>query len=231
MNAILLASVVALTNVHGRVEIDTLGARVTSYVPAGGAETLARLPSGAGGIPLCWPWFQYNGPKGEDSPKHGVVRDRDFEVVEAKNGTSSSEASLRLLSDEATRRLFPHDFALTLRVRLDEMLHLELTAENTGTEAFSVTEAFHPYIRREALPLLADRGNGSFRTWDPDASSHLKTQGLGPDDWRTFVCVENGTFERERAYRLAPGERHQLKRAIGPKALVMKDDPGPLEPR
>lgn len=44
--------VIALTNRFGSARIETLGARVTSYVPAGGAETLALLASGTGGIPL-----------------------------------------------------------------------------------------------------------------------------------------------------------------------------------
>ena len=33
-----LATIVALTNLMGTVEIDTRGARVTSYVPVGGSE-------------------------------------------------------------------------------------------------------------------------------------------------------------------------------------------------
>ena len=45
-----LATIVALTNVMGTVEIDTRGARVTSYVPVGGNEVdtykkIAEIPA------------------------------------------------------------------------------------------------------------------------------------------------------------------------------------------
>ena len=216
---------ISLTNRFGSARIETLGARVTSYVPAGGEETLALLASGTGGIPLCWPWFQFNGPHGETSPKHGVARYHEFEVVSVANGPDASEAVLRLRSDAQTRRDFPHDFELTLTVRLDQNLNLALRGKNTGTDAFSVTEAFHPYLLRPAIPLLMDTGNGRYRTWEPDRTSHTKTQGLGPEDWRKFVCVENGTFKKEEAYTLAPGESHTLTRTLGPMQRVNPNEP------
>ena len=222
--AIAAANEISLTNRYGSVRLETHGARVTSYVPAGGTETLAMLASGTGGIPLCWPWFQFNGPQGERSPKHGVARYRDFEVVSVTNGVEASEAVLRLVSDEATRRDFPHDFELTLTVRLDRNLNLALTGRNTGNDAFTVTEAYHPYLLRQAIPLLMDTGSGRYRTWEPDRTSHTKTQGLGPEDWRTFVCVENGTFKQEEAYTLAPGEAHTLTRTLGPMQRVNPDE-------
>ena len=52
-----LATIVALTNLMGTVEIDTRGARVTSYVPVGGSEVFFASKTGTGGMPLCWPWF------------------------------------------------------------------------------------------------------------------------------------------------------------------------------
>lgn len=219
MTTILIASVLALTNRFGAVSVDTLGARVLSYVPAGSAETLALLASGAGGIPLCWPWFQYNGPDGERSPKHGLARYREFAVVERTNGPETGKIVLRLRSDDGTRRLWPHDFVLTMTVTLDGRgLVLDLTDENTGHEPFSVTEAFHPYLRRGSVRGLADSGSGDYRTWDPDEQSHLKTQGLAPEDWKKFICVENGVFAKDRAYVLKPGERHALTRTLAPDA-------------
>lgn len=220
MTVLILASILALTNRFGSVAVDTHGARVVSYVPAGGSEVLEMLPSGYGGVPLCWPWFQFNGPRGKDSPKHGLARYRDFTLVSRVDGFRSSELVFRLESDERTRREFPHDFILTLTVRLAESLTLELAGKNTGTSPFRVTEAFHPYIRRDALAGLKDSGNGTFRTWDPDATSHLKTQGLASDDWRKFVCIENGTFAQDRAYVLRPGERHALVRSLHFPALA-----------
>ena len=211
----LFAAIATLTNLFGSVSIDTVGARVVSYVPAHGRETLADLSPGYGGIPLCWPWFKFNGPKGMDSPKHGIVRNREFEIVERKDGDTSSRLVLKLASDFATHLEWPYDFTLVLVVGLSrEGLSLELIGENTGTEPFPVTEAFHPYLLRSEVGKLKDKGSGTFRTWDPDPDSHLKTVGIGPDDWKKFVCVENGTFRKEDAYTLNPGERHTLSRTI-----------------
>ena len=237
MSGLLISAILVLTNSFGSVSVDTFGARVTSYRPSDGVERLAMLPSGAGGIPLCWPWFQFEGPRGKDSPKHGLARYREFALVSRVDGSKSSELVLRLESDKRTRQEFPCDFILTLTVRLAESLTLELVGENTGTSPFRVTEAFHPYIRRDALAGLKDSGNGTFRTWDPDATSHLKTQGLAPDDWRKFVCIENGTFAGDAGYVLNPGARHTLIRtlhfpALAPARLVRiaSSSDGTLQP-
>ena len=48
--------------------------------------------------------------------------------------------------------------------------------------------------------------------WRPNPESHLSkaVSSIGPDDWKRFVCVEFGTYSRESAYVLRPGERHVL---------------------
>ena len=215
MTVLILASILSLTNRFGSVAVDTHGARVVSYVPAGGSEVLEMLPSGCGGVPLCWPWFQFNGPRGKDSPKHGLARYRDFTLAGRTDGETVGRLTLRLESDEGTRREFPHDFRLTVEIRLlSAGLSLTMTGENTGREPFAVTEAFHPYIRRTLAHRIPRDGSGSFRTWDPGPDAHLRTQGLAPEDWRRFVCVENGVFALDRAYVLRPGESHALVRTL-----------------
>ena len=53
-----MSDLVVLSNRFGTVKVDPLGARVVSYVPAGGEETLAMLDSGTGGIPICFYDFE-----------------------------------------------------------------------------------------------------------------------------------------------------------------------------
>ena len=126
-----LATIVALTNLMGTVEIDTRGARVTSYVPVGGSEVFFASETGTGGMPLCWPWFAGRGPAG--SKRHGLVRDRVFKVVGNKRHASwDRELTLRLESDEETRKVFPHDFALTVSVRLNDRLTVTMVGEKRG---------------------------------------------------------------------------------------------------
>ena len=271
MSALVLAVIVALTNRFGSVSVDTFGARVVSYRPAGGDEVLARLCDGSGGIPLCWPWYVNDGPEG--CRRHGVARYHEFSREESEN---DDELRLRLVSDEMTRREFPHDFRLTLSVRLADCLTLELAGENVGTTAFDVTEMLHPYFRvgdarrcvvrgvggcryrDNRTPQLGDgriwrgdyqvdEGSRVFELKAPESLLRLEDPVLGrafglrfgnsakavvwssgeqtsrsadvtsrlrSGEWRTFVCVENGTCYRDRAYRLCPGERHVLRSTI-----------------
>ena len=233
-----LAAIVALTNACGVVSVDTRGARVVSYVPIGGEEVLFISKTGTGGIPLCWPWFAGLGPDG--ARRHGIARYRDFKVVgETRHASGDSELILRLESDGETRKIFPHDFALTVSVRLKDRLTLLMTGENTGSSPFEVTEAFHPYLAVGDSPqcreegetsgewrlhdpvrgrtfTFTDKGGNGRRTWRPNPESHLSktVSPIEPDEWRKFICPENGTLEKSRAYVLKPGETHTLVRTI-----------------
>ena len=230
-----LCAIVALTNACGTVSVDLHGARVVSYVPVGGEEVFFSSETGTGGVPLCWPWFGGLGPAA-DSRRHGVARYGDFKLVETKNHSyCDKELVLRLDSNDETRRHFPHDFALTVCVRLSDRLTIKMTGENTGSDPFEVTEAFHPYLavadsqtcRVEGesssecrlvdaaggnVFSFSDEGGAGRRVWRPNAESHLSktVSAIAPDDWRKFICVEYGTFDRKRAYTLKPGETHSL---------------------
>ena len=233
-----LASIVVLTNLCGTVSVDTHGARVASYVPAGGEEVFFVSETGTGGMPLCWPWFGGLGPA-DDSRRHGLARYMDFAVVSTNRTGNDTTLTLRLDSCEETRRLFPHDFSLAVSVRLTDRLTVSMTAENTGKTPFLVTEAFHPYFRvsdqrkcrvegidaqecrlvdsvaGRTLSFTDEGGKGRY-VWRPNENSHLSksVSPISADDWRRFICVENGTFRKEDAYVLGPGERHTLSRTV-----------------
>jgi glucose-6-phosphate 1-epimerase len=232
------------------VTVDTHGARVASYVPKGGGDVFFVSETGTGGMPLCWPWFAGNGPN-KASRRHGIARYKDFEVVGIERiGVNDSVLTLRLKSDDETRRLFPYDFTLTVKVRMSDRLSVSMIGENTGKKPFSVTEAFHPYfsvsdsgkcivedidsdeyrladpVRGRTL-LFTDEGEKGRYIWRPNPKSHL-SKSVSPiyaDDWRKFICVENGTFKKEDAYILKPGESHVLTRVIRLAAAPVKMKP------
>ena len=234
----LFAALVAMTNMCGVVTVDTHGARVVSYIPKGGEEVFFVSETGTGGMPLCWPWFAGNGPC-KDSRRHGIARYKDFEVVGAERIGNDSTLTLRLKSDDETRRLFPHDFTLTVKVRMNDRLTVSMVGENTGKTPFSVTEAFHPYFSvshsgkcivedidsdeyrlvdpvRVRTLSFTDEGEKGRYIWRPSPKSHL-SKSVSPimaDDWLRFICVENGTFKKDEAYILKPGESHTLTRVI-----------------
>ena len=64
--------------------------------------------------------------------------------------------------------------------------------------------------------FFSGRGDKGLYVWRPNPESHLSksVSPIGADDWRRFICVENGTFKKDDAYVLAPGGRHTLTRMI-----------------
>ena len=67
----------------GVARINLFGAVVTGWVPAGGTEVFAMAKPYAactrgeqihGGLPMCWPWFVFEGP--EKCRIHGSARVR-----------------------------------------------------------------------------------------------------------------------------------------------------------
>lgn len=143
MLLVTLATLITLTNSFGRVEADTLGAQIVSYVPTGEKEVLFRAahrPDAPqwrhGGIPICWPWFGMHGEPG--SIPHGFARTNHWDVVSCENGPEESHASLRLeLADR---------YRLDLHIVLSESLSLQFVMKNLGKESFPVTTGFHPYF-------------------------------------------------------------------------------------
>ncbi len=128
------------------------GGHVLGWTPAGGEERLwlSRAtgcgPGTAvrGGVPVVWPQFAERG----DGPRHGVVRDRAWQVVRAGAAADgAAEVRLRLVADASTTP-FPHPFTLTLDVRAEAAtLGLRLEAVNDGAAPFSFTAALHTYLR------------------------------------------------------------------------------------
>ena len=143
----------ATAKASARIELD--GARVVSF-RVGGDEVLwnprVRGEVGAnwnhGGIPVCWPWFGAPAADAEGGPGiHGFVKNCRFEVVSTSSCADRAQAVLRLVADEHTRRMWPHDFELVYEATLTDTLRISLRTANTGSDAFSFTAGFHPYFR------------------------------------------------------------------------------------
>lgn len=132
--------------------VSRYGAQVLSWKTADGIERLflsdkARYDGSAsirGGVPVCFPQFSNLG----DLPKHGLVRQRLWDVVEQTNRDDFAMLCLAIEDDEQTRALWPHAFRAELTVVLEaNRLDVELAVENIGNEAFEFTAALHSYLR------------------------------------------------------------------------------------
>jgi len=154
---------VVVANKYGSAEIALLGGNVLSYRPTGHAHLLFRPAkrdynrgdSFHGGIPVCWPQFGNRFTK--ELPQHGFARKLVFDVRGTEYSDEMTEVRLGIVSDDATRSLWPHDFDLELKVTVSMKLTLTLTTKNTGKDAFAFSCGFHPYF------LLRERDAATVR--------------------------------------------------------------------
>ncbi len=98
-----------------------------------------------GGVPLCLPWFGPH-PTDKSKPKHGFARNIFWQLGEA-HLLQTGEVELEFWLVSEANELFPYDFSAELRILLGQSASLELTINNTDTEAFDLSWAMHHYYR------------------------------------------------------------------------------------
>ena len=143
---------VVIANKYGAAEIALLGGNVLSYRPTGHSDVLFRPAkrdynrgeSFHGGIPICWP--QFGNRFSKELPQHGFVRKVVFEVRSTEYTEEKTEIVLGVCANEETRKIWPHDFDLSLTVTVSMKLNLKLVTMNTGNTAFDFSSGFHPYF-------------------------------------------------------------------------------------
>src|SRR5258708_28938758 len=187
-------------------EIYLHGAQVTSWSPAGADEGIfvsershwAEGRAIRGGIPVCFPWFR--GKKNDPAaPAHGFVRTREWNLESiTAEGNGSVVVVCATESDETTRPWWPQEFRLVHRITLGTTLRMELTAENTGSTAFSFEEALHTYFRVSDVERVDVRGLAGVSYLDNMNANREKIQSgdltlSGPTDnayTNTHVAVD-----------------------------------------
>jgi glucose-6-phosphate 1-epimerase len=185
----------AVTTNLASAQIYLHGAQVTSWRPAAAEEVLflsehSHWEDGRairGGIPVCFPWFRAKAgdPK---APAHGFVRAREWQldsVIAEEDG--SVIAVFSTASDDSTRRWWPHEFRLALRITIGSTLGLELTATNRGSAPFTFEEALHTYFRVGHAARLRVHGLNGVSYLDNVDQGREKTQSgdvvfTGPTD-------------------------------------------------
>lgn len=196
-----------------RCLVSLFGGQLLSWIPSGGSERLYLSPDARfdgrsalrGGIPVIFPQFAERG----NGSRHGFARARVWQVDESRVSKDFATATLRLVADDATRALWPHDFALELTVVVSgNRLDLELDVENTGDAAFDFAAALHSYLRVKEVENCRLEGLRNTRYLDATAGDTVK------DDRLDALIVED---EVDRLYRDAPDTvvLHDSGRALG----------------
>jgi glucose-6-phosphate 1-epimerase len=146
---------IAIDNGKAKALISVYGGQILSYQPANEPEDLLFLSTKAyfqqgkairGGTPICWPWFGPD-PEGLGRPSHGFVRNRLWMVKETKTGQDGDiRVSLGLVNTPDTEEIWPQAFDVTITFTVGETLTIELITQNTGDQAFSISQALHTYF-------------------------------------------------------------------------------------
>ena len=127
------------------------GGHVLGWAPAEGAERLWLSPAAVcgpgrtfrGGVPVIFPQFAGRGPL----PKHGVARDRAWQLIAGPDGEDAAAVTATLTADDATLAVWPHRF--TLRVTASARggaLTVELAVRNDDDAPWSFAAALHGYL-------------------------------------------------------------------------------------
>ena len=199
---------------HGQAEllVAQQGAHILSYQLAGQPPLIwlndeAVFKTGKSiraGVPVCWPWFGNfaRNPQsvqamriGNEAPSaHGFVRAMDWELGGIEAEGESLKVEFLLPYPEGGFPGWPHQVDLTMTIRLDEQLHIQLTSHNRGTDTVSISQALHSYF---AVSDVRD-----VRVEGVDGLNYIETL----DNWKTVAQTGDLRFtgETDRIYLDAP---------------------------
>ena len=193
---------VAITSAVCQAHVYLHGAHVTHWQPAGASPVLFLseqslfAPGKAirGGIPVIFPWFGPNAER-KDLPVHGFARTREWELESVEKWPDETVALvLRLISDDASRALWPHDFVLRLRVMASRQLELRLEVENWSEDAFTFEEALHTYLAVREVRQVSVAGLEGVQYLDKTDGLQRKTQEgairFESETDRVYTCTE-----------------------------------------
>ncbi|MFA7238205.1 MAG: D-hexose-6-phosphate mutarotase [Phycisphaeraceae bacterium] len=164
------------------------GAHVTAWRPAGHEPVLwmsgkSWYETGKpirGGVPICFPWF---GPKAGDAsaPAHGFARLKNWTLADVtRNADGAITVTMTLYADDATRAMWPHDFAAMMRVTFGPTLQLELRIDNTGDQPIHFAEVLHTYFAVSDVRQVSVTGLAGAMYHDRLDPTGLKTRGDQP---------------------------------------------------
>ncbi len=132
-----------------------------------------------GGIPLCFPWFGRH-PTEPAFPAHGFARTRRWRLDDARQVGDGVSLTLALVSDDETRKLFPHAFEAHLTVSVGAELALALDVRNPGTSPFAFEVAFHSYFAVSDISAISVEGLAGSEYVDKVAGGTRQSEAAAP---------------------------------------------------
>jgi glucose-6-phosphate 1-epimerase len=141
---------VLLRNRWATVDVALAGAQVLRCDPYDAAPLLfvsARALEAAGkaqrgGVPVCWPWF---GPRAA-AAQHGFARNVVWQAVNSDQQGDTVSLTLALPADAGAAFGWQYAYAVTLTVRLSDVLVIELSVTNRDRLPWQWSGALHTYL-------------------------------------------------------------------------------------
>jgi len=205
---------IKIHNASATALISVYGGQVLSFKPHDQAHDLLYLSPKSiyaegkairGGIPVCWPWFGPD-PKGLNRPNHGFVRN-NYWLVTRTEALSAAETKITLVFKESSKkeRTWQKPFRLQLEITIGTGLSLRLCTENTGENAFSITQAFHTYFRVGHINAVQIQGLEGCEYFDKLDQGAQKIQQdvvtIGEEVDRIYTDVQKQLLLLDAAYK------------------------------
>ena len=178
----------AIQTAQAEAEIYLHGAHVTRFQPKGQKPVLFMSAKSIfepgkplrGGVPICFPWFGAR-QGGQPGSPHGFARLIEWELVSAEAAKDGAvEVRLRLVSNEATRALWPGEFVADYRVKVGATLGLELQVRNTGSQPLRIEEALHTYLAVSDVKQVSIDGLAGVSYFTAVGTPRTETEGAAP---------------------------------------------------
>ncbi len=153
-----------ISNGRAQLVVAQQGAQILSYQRDGEnpliwANDQALFKQGKSvraGVPVCWPWFgnlarnpqavQAMRRSDEPAPAHGLVRGRDWQLLEIDSSGDDIRVDFSLPEAQGDLPGWPHNVELKMSIVLGEQLRVSLTSFNLGSDTVSISQALHSYF-------------------------------------------------------------------------------------
>ena len=155
---------IAVTTPSCEAIIALQGAQLLSFCAKAGKPLLWVSPNcdftpGSalrGGIPVCLPWFGPN-PLDAQKPKHGFVRNKDWELSDAKL-LADGNVQLTFSFTSTANELFGFAFNAQLMMTLGTSIKLDISVSNADQADFYCSWALHSYHPVSSLGAVRVKG-------------------------------------------------------------------------
>ncbi|NJM96595.1 MAG: D-hexose-6-phosphate mutarotase [Phormidesmis sp. RL_2_1] len=199
---------IAIHNEQAKAKISIYSGQVISFQPVGESADLMFVSENAyyqsgkaikGGIPICWPWFGPD-PEGRGRASHGFVRNRMWTLLSTEaTPAGATKVKLGVSANEETETIWPYRFELVIEIVVGTQLSVALITQNTGDEAFSITQALHTYLA---------------------VGDITQVQVLGLDDTPYLDKADGGVKKTQTGAITIIGETDRIYEGVNPELLI-----------